>query len=407
MTWPIVRLRDVAEIQLGKMLSPKSRTGIRPVPYLRNANVQWDRFDLSEVATMDFDEREEAKFRLEAGDVLVCEGGEPGRAAVWHGEIERCCYQKALLRLRPIRDAMDPQFLVHRLRLSAIAGELTDDQAKTTIAHLPAIRLAELTLELPPIPLQRQIVVQLADQLATVRHTRQTAADQMKAVVALRAKTYRRAFRDITPLAAGGDADVPHGGWHWTALTDLARLESGHTPSRSRPDWWDGDLPWIALPDIRAVDGKVIDRTIEMTNPEGIAHSAARILPADTVVMSRTASVGFVARMGRPMATSQDFVNWVCGPNLDPEFLMHLLIRSRDYIRSLSSGAIHKTVYFPTVKAFRVCIPGIDEQHQIAAELRERLATIDVMTKAIEAELEAIEALPATLLRRAFANLAA
>ena len=123
--------------------------------------------------------------------------------------------------------------------------------------------------------------------------------------------------------------------------------------------------------------------------------------------MSRTASVGFVARLGRPMATSQDFVNWVCGPDLDPEFLMHLLIRSRDYIRSLSAGAIHKTVYYPTVKDFHVCIPPVAEQRRIAAELRERLATIDQMTRAIDAQLVAIEALPAALLRRAFAEIEA
>ena len=107
------------------------------------------------------------------------------------------------------------------------------------------------------------------------------------------------------------------------------------------------------------------------------------------------------------MSTSQDFVNWVCGPDLDPEFLMHLLIRSRDYIRSLSAGAIHKTVYYPTVKDFHVCIPPIAEQHRIAAELRDRLATIDQMTRAIDAQLEALEALPAALLRRAFEEIEA
>src|SRR5438128_1158042 len=93
MEWRTVRLGEVCEIQLGKMLSPASRQGIRPIAYLRNANVQWGRFDLRNVATMDFDEQQEAKLSLQPGDLLVCEGGEPGRAAVWNGEIERCCYQ--------------------------------------------------------------------------------------------------------------------------------------------------------------------------------------------------------------------------------------------------------------------------------------------------------------------------
>lgn len=67
--------------------------------------------------------------------------------------------------------------------------------------------------------------------------------------------------------------------------------------------------------------------------------------------------MGFVTVMGRPMATSQDFVNWVCGPEIDPFFLAFLLRVSRNYIRSLSSGAVHQTVYVPTVQAFDVCIP--------------------------------------------------
>ncbi len=90
-------------------------------------------------------------------------------------------------------------------------------------------------------------------------------------------------------------------------------------------------------------------------------------------MLSGTASVGFVAIMGRPMATSQDFVNWVCGPGLEPLFLMYLLRASRVAIRGLSSGAIHKTVYVRTVKAFQVCIPDVAEQKGIADEVRKRL----------------------------------
>lgn len=163
---------------------------------------------------------------------------------------------------------------------------------------------------------------------------------------------------DFIPLSVGMDrSPAPHG-WRWVRLQDIARLESGHTPSRSRPEWWGGDVPWIALPDIRALDGKVAQDTAEHTNEQGLANSSARLLPAGTVVLSRTASVGFVTVMGRPMATSQDFVNWVCGSELDPLFLMHLLRASRELIRSLSSGAVHKTVYVPTVKTFEVCVPS-------------------------------------------------
>ena len=71
--------------------------------------------------------------------------------------------------------------------------------------------------------------------------------------------------------------------------------------------------------------------------------------------------------MGRPMATSQDFMNWVCGPELDSHFLAYLLRASRAYIRSLSSGAIHQTVYMPTVESFFVSAPSVSKQREIAA----------------------------------------
>ena len=120
-------------------------------------------------------------------------------------------------------------------------------------------------------------------------------------------------------------------------------------------------------------------------------------------MLSRTASVGFVTVMGREMATSQDFVNWVCGPSLDSTFLALALRASREYIRALSSGAIHKTVYVPTVKRFEVCAPSLDEQRRIAARLTAILEAAVEVTASAQAELAAIEALPAALLREAFA----
>jgi type I restriction enzyme S subunit len=192
--WRSIRLGEVTEIQLGKMLSPASRTGERPIPYLRNANVQWDHVDLDDVAEMDFDEAEEEKFRLREGDVLVCEGGEPGRAAVWHGQIDRCCYQKALHRLRPIDDSVDPQFLVYRLWMGALNGEFTREQAKTTIAHLPAIRLATLVVALPPISEQRAIASAVHGRLKAIQAIELAALAQARAIDALPTQILRAGF---------------------------------------------------------------------------------------------------------------------------------------------------------------------------------------------------------------------
>ena len=195
--WREVLLTDVADIQLGKMLSPASKVGTRPVSYLRNANVQWDDFDLSEVFEMDFSEAEERKFQLKAGDVLVCEGGEPGRAAIWAGEIERCCYQKALHRLRPIADAVDPRFLMYRLWLGALRAEFVDRQAATTIAHLPAVRLANLKVRLPNVSEQRRIAARLREELEQIDAVGAALGAEQRAIDALSSALLRRAFAQV------------------------------------------------------------------------------------------------------------------------------------------------------------------------------------------------------------------
>ena len=336
----------------------------------------------------------------EPGDVLVSVRAPVGPSNV--ADV-RCCIGRGLAAIRPSAE-VDPEYLAWFVRSQApfLAGQ---GQGST----FPAIsrrEVEDLEFPCPDLVTQRRVASELTTQLTKVDQAGAAVSNQLASAASARFRVYEVAFAEVTPFATSPTLPPPNG-WTWRRLIDLARLETGHTPSRDRPDWWGGDIPWIALPDIRWLDGKVAMATGKTTNPEGIANSSARVLPKDTVVMSRTASVGFVTRMGRPMATSQDFVNWVCGPDLDPEFLMHLLIRSRDEIRALSSGAVHKTVYFPTVKAFRVCVPNVSEQRRIAAELSERLAAIDAMDAAIRAEREAIEALPAALLRRAFEDLAA
>lgn len=185
--------------------------------------------------------------------------------------------------------------------------------------------------------------------------------------------------RHIPPkhaLAVGLPSSVPPRGWRWSLLTDLARLESGHTPSRRHPEYWGGAVPWLSIPDAREHDGGQITDTEEHTNASGIEHSSARVLPKNTVCLSRTASVGYVVVMARPMATSQDFVNWVCGNALDHNFLKYLLVAEGDDLLRFASGSVHQTIYFPEVKAFHVCHPPLAEQRRIVGLLDEALAGI-------------------------------
>ena len=183
-------------------------------------------------------------------------------------------------------------------------------------------------------------------------------------------------------------------GWLWVPLVQVARIESGHTPSRSRADWWGGDVPWMGLVDARLHNDGRIFNTIQHTNEAGLANSAARLLPEGTVCFSRTASVGYVVIMGRPMATSQDFVNWVPTEALAPEWLQLVMMAERPAIPRFSKGAVHQTIYYPAWLAMHVALPPLAEQHRIVAEIDALMALCDRM----EAGLAAADATRSRLL---------
>lgn len=154
-TWQITRLDEVAELCLGKMLDARKNIG-QLRPYLRNANVRWGAFDLTDLQEMPFEDRELSRYSVTNGDLVGCEGGEPGRCAVWRGR-QAMFIQKALHRVRS-RDVIDPTYLAHFLRHLADSGELAESFTGTTIKHLPGVKLAALLVRYPSRDEQHRIV---------------------------------------------------------------------------------------------------------------------------------------------------------------------------------------------------------------------------------------------------------
>lgn len=179
----------------------------------------------------------------------------------------------------------------------------------------------------------------------------------------------REATRGVIPgrfaLSVGMPSLPSPRNWKWTALSDVAQLESGHTPSRKHPEYWNEGIPWIGIKDAVDGHGREIFETYQHVSRLGLDNSSARLLPERTVCLSRTASVGYVVVMGRSMATSQDFVNWVCGPNLEPDYLKYILLAERDSLLQFASGTTHQTIYYPEAKAFHALLPPVSEQRQI------------------------------------------
>jgi len=148
--WPMVKFDSFGTCRLGKMLDKKRQLGNSLKPYLRNINVQWDRIDVHDLLEMDFSLEEQKKFSVSDGDVLICEGGDIGRAAIWSSQINECYYQKALHKLTPNLGIVRPDYVVwlmwHLSKRHAFGSS-----SHATIAHLTGIQLKNLIVPLPPI----------------------------------------------------------------------------------------------------------------------------------------------------------------------------------------------------------------------------------------------------------------
>lgn len=152
-------LWQLAETSLGKMLDAKKSSGVH-TPYLRNINVRWGRVETSAVATVPLSEGERTKFALQRGDLLVCEGGEPGRSAIWDSD-EPMTYQKALHRVRVRAGAaVEPRFLQLMLEEVIRSGRAALMFTGTTIKHLPQEKLRQICLPVPPPAVQNRILAE-------------------------------------------------------------------------------------------------------------------------------------------------------------------------------------------------------------------------------------------------------
>jgi type I restriction enzyme S subunit len=164
------------------MLDAKRQTGKNRYPYLANFNVQWFRFDLDKLNEMDFDEADRAEFALDYGDLLVCEGGEVGRTAIWKNEKQDCFFQKAIHRVRCKAEVCVPEYLAWVMHQKATTTNFDGLVTSATIAHLTGEKLKSLSVQVPPLALQTRFAdfVRAADKSKFVARQ---ASERLKKVV--------------------------------------------------------------------------------------------------------------------------------------------------------------------------------------------------------------------------------
>ncbi len=192
------------------------------------------------------------------------------------------------------------------------------------------------------------------------------------------------------------------GEWETKRLEDLAKRGSGHTPSKSHPEYYDGGIKWISLADSKRLDDGLISETAVEISETGIQNSSAVRHQEGSVIVSRDAGIGKSAVMSEPMAVSQHFIVWTCSPRLLHNwFLYHLLQNSKQLFERAAVGSTIKTIglQFFVDLAFRV--PGLTEQQRIA----DCLNSIDKLISAEVEELEIVKSHKKGLMQQLFPTL--
>lgn len=184
--WDCKRISDIGTSRLGKMLDRKTIVGENLKPYLRNSNVSWFEFKLDDLLEMDFNEKDKIEFSLKNGDVLMCEGGEIGRCAIWRDNLKECYFQKAIHRIRLNDKYALPEFFVFMFWLYTKKGGLNKFLGAATILHLTGVNLKKIELPIPPIHLQNQfaqIVENIEAQKTLVKQSLQESEDLFNGLV--------------------------------------------------------------------------------------------------------------------------------------------------------------------------------------------------------------------------------
>ena len=221
MSWEKVRLGDVTDSCLGKMLDQEKNKG-EYQPYLANLNVRWGTFDLDNLSQMRFEDDEQERYGLRYGDLVVCEGGEPGRCAIWKDQIPGMKIQKALHRVR-VHECLDYRYLFYWLLLAGKRGILEQYFTGATIKHLPGQKLKSVVIDMPPIETQHRI----ADILSAYDDLIENNRKQIKLLEEAAQRLYKEWFVDLrfpgyeyTKIVDG----VPEG-WEPCSLNDVIEFD--------------------------------------------------------------------------------------------------------------------------------------------------------------------------------------
>ena len=369
--WSRVRLGTVADLCLGKMLDQKKNRG-ELLPYLANVNVRWGTFDLADVKTMRFEPRELERYGLRFGDIVMCEGGEPGRCAVWRDQVPGMMIQKALHRIR-LTGELDYRFLFYQLLHIGKRGGFDKYFTGATIKHLPKENLEKLEVVVPPLRIQRRI----ADILSAYDDLIYNCQRRIEILEQMARGLYREWFvkfrypgHESVPLVSSPLGEIPKG-WEVRRLGDCFDTVLGGTPSRTKPEYWEGGtIAWINSGKVNEL--RIVDAS-ELITPLALKKSNAKVMPRGATVLAITgATLGQVSYLEIETAANQSVVGMVDQSGRLSEWIYLTVTAQIDSIIARASGGAQQHINKEIVNDIALVLPP----DRLAAEFKKIVAPI-------------------------------
>jgi len=375
---------------LGKMLDKAKNQG-KPRRYLRNINVRWFGFDLSDVQEMRIADDEVERYSIRKGDLVVCEGGEPGRCAIWC-DGETVCFQKALHRIR-FNTASDPRFYMYYLWMLAKSGMLSAYYTGTGIKHLTGESLKKLPVPVPPLLEQKRIVARIEELFSELDSGVETLKKTKQQLAVYRQAVLKAAFEGCdTFVTLGSVAERVFDGPFGTHLKTADYVSEGIRVVRLEN-----------IKNTRFDDSK--QSFVTMEKYETIkAHT---VVPTDLIMSTFIADNIKVCQLPSyvPFAVNKsDCVGIRLNGGISQKFVLFYLSSRGAYEKLFHQvhGATRPRVNTKQIKAIEIPFIPHKKQLSIVAEIESRLSVCDSIEKTVDAALQQAESMRQSILKKAF-----
>ena len=402
--WVWTTVGETCETHLGKMLDKLKNEGCY-MSYLRNINVRWGCFDLTDVLKMRFKDDEVERYMIEKGDLVLCEGGEPGRCAIWD-KANPIMFQKALHRIRCYGGVLN-EYLKYVIEDYAKANKLEEYYTGSTIKHLTGESLVSILFPLPPVKEQERIVQEIQRYLSLVAIIENNKENLLAAIKQAKSKVLDLAIhgklvpqdpndepaiellKRINPKAEiitdnGHYQKLPEG-WTICKLKDICSklVDGDHNPPKGTKE----TTEYLML----SAQNIVNDNIVYTNGVRYLNHDAFETSDKRTKVMQGDLLITIVGTLGRSCVFSDNKKitlqrSVAClTPLIYNHFLKYYMDSSsiQKYMTTNAKGTAQKGFYLNQLEQLPIMIPPLTEQQRIVARIEKIFARLDVIESAL------------------------